>query len=232
LIKVKIIIKSKEKFSVCLEQKVFEVLEMFLRFKELYENIKNSEVKYFIDDYDEIFTKCLDNFSTYSKIDLSKLREAFYEKVGYAFLDFRGNFSKNIFVKQNLVWADKYTQEVLLEQESIDTLNLFDLMTDYSKFIIRNKYDKFFDFQENRVRVFTYSINIKNEESLLDEKVNNIFSKLFNILNNNKTLVSRASVVLLQNYEDNKSNACVLLETKLSPFRQNFDYFHWRCLMN
>ena len=46
------------------------------------------------------------------------------------------------------------------------------------------------------------------------------------LLNSPKTLVSRASSVLLQNFGE--SNACILLETKFSPYRQNFDYYHWK----
>ena len=68
---------------------------MLLRFLELFENIANSEVSTLIDESTHhIFSKCLENFSAFSKIELPKLREAFYEKVGYAFLDFKGNFRK------------------------------------------------------------------------------------------------------------------------------------------
>jgi hypothetical protein len=109
-------------------------------------------------------------------------------------------------------------------------------MTDYSRFIIREKYkNKFFDFrnEECRIRVFTYSIYLKKPEELFNLNNNeNYFDKLFNNLNNTKTLVSRASAVLLQSYENNKSNAAILLETKLSPFRQNYDYYHWRTYLN
>lgn len=108
-------------------------------------------------------------------------------------------------------------------------------MTDYAKFIIRNKYgEQFYDFKrENcRIKTFTYSINVVKEEVLIQNKSDNFFSKLFNNLNNAKTLVSRASTVLLQNYDDNKPFACILLETKFSRFRQNFDYFHWKCYLN
>ena len=40
-------------------------------------------------------------------------------------------------------------------------------MKDFSKYIIRNKYeDKFFDFknENSRIRVFTYSISLNKEE--------------------------------------------------------------------
>ena len=71
------------------------MLEILLRFLELFENIAISEIGRIIDDSTRnTFTKCLDNFSQFSKIELPKLKEAFYEKVGYAFLDFKGNFRK------------------------------------------------------------------------------------------------------------------------------------------
>jgi hypothetical protein len=43
------------------------------------------------------FTQIFNNFILYSRIDLFKLNEAIFEKVGYAFVDFKGNFSKIIF---------------------------------------------------------------------------------------------------------------------------------------
>ena len=110
-------------------------------------------------------------------------------------------------------------------------------MKDFSKYIIRNKYeDKFFDFknENSRIRVFTYSISLNKEEPDLlkepDSMSNNAkcLQNLFDNFNSTKTLVSRASAVLLQNFEGNQSNSCILLETKLSPYRQNFDYFHWK----
>lgn len=66
---------------------------MFLRFYELYENINNCDLKYIFDtNLSESIAKCFSNFSAFSEIDLYNLREAFYGKIGYAFLDFKGNF--------------------------------------------------------------------------------------------------------------------------------------------
>ena len=101
-------------------------------------------------------------------------------------------------------------------------------MTDFSQYILKKKYqDKFFDFKDEkcRIRIFTYTIfqDSINEKEIVTEKC---LKKLFELLNSSKTLVSRASSVLLQNFSE--SNACILLETKFSPYRQNFDYYHWK----
>lgn len=112
-------------------------------------------------------------------------------------------------------------------------MNLFDKMTDFSKFIIRSKYgNKFFDFKDEqcRIREFTYSITLQDTKESLCDKTNYI-SDVFKTLNLTKTLISRASAVLVQNINENKSNACILLETKISRFRQNFDFFHWQKLL-
>ena len=65
------------------------------------------------------------------------------------------------------MWADEYTTNVLFEEDNIKRLNLFNIMTDFSKYILKKKFrDKFFDFKDenNRIRVFTYTIE-KNFES-------------------------------------------------------------------
>ena len=164
------------------------------------------------------YQKFFDNFYYFSNIDLNKYLETFYEKVGYAFVDFKGNF----------LWADEYSKEVLFETQNIDKINLFQIMTDFSQYILKKKYqDKFFDFKDekSRIRIFTYTIfqDSINEKEIVKEKC---LKKLFELLNSCKTLVSRASSVLLQNFGD--SYACIMLETKFSPFRQNFDYYHWK----
>lgn len=132
-----------------------------------------------------------------------------------------------------IVWADKYTKEVLFEKNGIEKLNLFEKMTDFSKYIIRNKYgNKFFDFKDEqcRIREFTYSISLKENQEPFEKE--NFMANMFETFNSTKTLISRASAVLVQNIDENKSNACILLETKISPFRQNFDYFHWQKFMD
>ncbi len=166
----------------------------------------------------ENYQKFFDNFYLFSSIDLNKYLETFYEKVGYAFVDFKGNF----------LWADEYSKEVLFETQNIDKINLFQIMTDFSQYILKKKYqDKFFDFKDekSRIRIFTYTIfqDSINEKEIVKEKC---LKKLFELLNSCKTLVSRASSVLLQNFSE--PNACILLETKFSPYRQNFDYYHWK----
>lgn len=104
-------------------------------------------------------------------------------------------------------------------------------MTDFSKYILKIKYkDKFFDFKNDQcnIRSFTYSINLNKDQKQYDNIEGKYLKQLFCTLNGNKTLVSRASAVLLKNYGVNRSISCILLETKISPFRQNFDYFLWK----
>ena len=161
----------------------------------------------------------LNKFSDIYQIDINKLKNVFYEKIGYSYLDFNGNF----------LWADEYSKEVLFEEKDITKINLFEIMSKFSKYVLKKKYgDKFFDFKDenNRIRVFTYTIEKKFESK---EK---ILDNFFEVLNSNKTLVSRASAVLLQNYGDNGTNPCILLETKYSILRQNYDYFLWKKYIN
>ena len=100
-------------------------------------------------------------------------------------------------------------------------------MTDFSKYILKKKYkDKFFDFQDenNRMRVLTYTIDgskIKEKEAIKKQE------KLYEELNKIKTLVSRATPVLLTGQEGTFI-ACIFLETKFSFYRQNFDFFYWK----
>ena len=167
-------------------------------------------------DIEEI-RKLFYNFCYFTNFNLRYFQVVFYEKVGYAFLDYNGNF----------LWADDYTSYILFEEENIKKINLFNIMTDFSKYILKKKYkDKFFDFQDenNRMRIFTYSIDngkIKEKESI------KLSEKLYEELNKIKTLVSRATPVLLTG-QNGSFVACILLETKISFYRQNFDFFYWK----
>ena len=167
-------------------------------------------------DYEEI-KKLFYNFCYFTNFNLGYFQIVFYEKVGYAFLDYNGNF----------LWADDYTTYILFEEENIKKINLFNIMTDFSKYILKKKYkDKFFDFQDenNRMRIFTYTIDggkIKEKESIKRQE------KLYEELNKIKTLVSRATPVLLTG-QGGTFIASVLLETKFSFYRQNFDFFYWK----
>jgi len=167
-------------------------------------------------DYEEI-KKLFYNFCYFTNFNLRYFQIIFYEKVGYAFLDYNGNF----------LWADDYTTYILFEEENIKKINLFNIMTDFSKYILKKKYkDKFFDFQDenNRMRVFTYTIDggkIKEKETIKRQE------KLYEELNKIKTLVSRATPVLLTGQEG-FFTASIFLETKFSFYRQNFDFFYWK----
>ena len=167
-------------------------------------------------DYEDI-KKLFYNFCYFTNFNLRYFQIIFYEKVGYAFLDYNGNF----------LWADDYTTYILFEEENIKKINLFNIMTDFSKYILKKKYkDKFFDFQDenNRMRVFTYTIDggkMKEKETIKRQE------KLYEELNKIKTLVSRATPVLLTGQEG-FFTASIFLETKFSFYRQNFDFFYWK----
>ena len=167
-------------------------------------------------DYYEI-NKLFYNFCYFTNFNLSYFQIVFFEKIGYAFITYNGDF----------VWADDYTSYVLFEEENIKKINLFDIMTDFSKYILKKKYrDHFFDFKDenNRLRVFTYTIDYaKNKEQENKKKGEKLFEDLSKI----KTLVSRASPVLL-NIQKETYYACIFLETKFSLYRQNFDFFYWK----
>ena len=75
----------------------------------------------------ENYQKFFDNFYLFSSIDLNKYLETFYEKVGYALVDFKGNF----------LWADEYSKEVLFETQEIEKINLFQIMTDFSQYRLK-----------------------------------------------------------------------------------------------
>ena len=173
-------------------------------------------VKYLSLDYGEI-NKLFYNFCYFTNFNLNYFQIVFYEKLGYAFLNYNGDF----------MWADEFSMHVLFEEENIKKLNLFNIMTDFSKYILKKKYkDHFFDFKDenNRLRVFTYTIDgDKNKEQENKKKGEKLFEDLSKI----KTLVSRASPVLL-NGQGSTYIACILLETKFSLTRQNFDFFYWK----
>ena len=167
-------------------------------------------------NYDEI-SKLFYNFCYFTNFNLRYFQIVFFEKVGYAFLNYNGDF----------MWADEFTSHVLFEEDNIKKLNLFNIMTDFSKYILKKKYkDHFFDFKDenNRLRVFTYTI----DSSRINEQENKKKGeKLFDDLSKIKTLVSRASPILLKGKGENYI-ACIFLETKFSLYRQNFDFFYWK----
>ena len=197
-------------------QKIDNLFELIIRISEILDNIQESYLNLLIKKDYKIYLK---KFSDIYQIDINILKNVFYEKIGYSYLDFNGNF----------LWADEYSKEVLFEEKDITKINIFEIMSKFSKYVLKKKYgDKFFDFKDenNRIRVFTYTIEKKFESK---EK---ILDNFFEVLNSNKTLVSRASAVLLQNYGDNGTNPCILLETKYSILRQNYDYFLWKKYIN
>ena len=65
------------------------------------------------------------------------------------------------------------------------------------------------------------------EGKIAIKKIKKKGEKLFDDLSKIKTLVSRATPVLL-NGRGETYIACLFLETKYSKHRQNFDYFYWK----
>jgi hypothetical protein len=58
-------------------------------------NLKESELSGIIEEQrDKKFKQCFGKFEILYKLNLSEFREFFFNKRGYAFLDFKGNFSK------------------------------------------------------------------------------------------------------------------------------------------
>ena len=168
-----------------INQKIDNLFELIIRILEILDNIHESYLNFLIKQDYKIY---LNKFSDIYQIDINKLKNVFYEKIGYSYLDFNGNF----------LWADEYSKEVLFEEKDITKINLFEIMSKFSKYVLKKKYgDKFFDFKDenNRIRVFTYTIEKKFESK---EK---ILDNFFEVLNSNKTLVNRASALHILLYQ-------------------------------
>jgi len=119
-------------------------------------------------------------------------------------------------------------------------------LTEFSKFNIRHKFgENFYDFKKSdcRVRefVFTIDLNLLNtKDSELDEESKDVLTnenldeKIFSYWGKSKTLIGRISTVLLPlevgklKKQETQPVGCILLETKLSKFRENFDELVWK----
>ena len=67
---------------------------ILVRIFDFYNNVKESEISEITSAYN-IFEKYFENFKKYSKYDLKNFSNLLSEKPGWAYLDFKGNFSKN-----------------------------------------------------------------------------------------------------------------------------------------
>ena len=106
-------------------------------------------------------------------------------------------------------------------------------MSEHSRFILKQRFgDNLFDFTKEDMQVFVFKYTIidraKEEKLIKDKNLNN----LFETLNSYKTLISRASVVLLTQKNSDTYKPLILLETKISQIRQNFDYITWNKFFN
>lgn len=66
------------------------------RMHELYKNIGDSKIFTILRTLQN-YNLCFDNFKKFTKYDLSNFSNAIYDKPGWAYLDFKGNFSKIFF---------------------------------------------------------------------------------------------------------------------------------------
>lgn len=68
-------------------------VQYLIRFYELYSNLKNCSLKGIIsNELDDSFKKIFTNISSFTGLNLRNVTEAYYCKIGYAFLDYKGNF--------------------------------------------------------------------------------------------------------------------------------------------
>jgi len=155
-----------------------------------------------------------------------------------------------------LVHADRQT-EYLFNSNTLKSKNFFQILTNFSRFNIRKKFgENFYDFKKTNCRirefVFTIDLNLAKSEDFSDkiEKINipkeDIKDKIFDYWNKCKTLTGRISTVLLPFFTEQIRNfgdirdihdqtqpiAGILLETKLSKYRENFDDLVWKEISN
>jgi len=115
-----------ENYHKITNQKIDNLFELIIRITEILDNINESSLKVLIKKDYKIY---LNKFSDIYKIGISinQLKNVFYEKIGYSYLDFNGNF----------LWADEYSKEVLFEEKDITKINLFEIMSNFSKYILK-----------------------------------------------------------------------------------------------
>ena len=218
--------------------------EVILTFYQLFLYLKQSKLS------DSLIVKnkldlevVFENYMKFSKINLKNFLDLIYEKEGYAFLDFKGNICKILSFKIFLVYMDSYSSQNIFECENFENKNIFDLMTDYSKFIIRKNFDQLYDYKnvDCRLREFIFTIDLRNlrksstEFELRNEPMgaSTFNKKIIEIFNNSKTLHGRISTILLPSTKKQETpSACILLEFKLCKRRQNFDDFLWKQIFN
>ena len=162
-------------------------------------------------------------------------------------LGFRIWITKEILVslyikKLILVYADSQT-EYLFNSNKLEEKNFFQILTEFSKFSIRKKYgENFYDFKKSNCRIrefiFTIDLNMAKSQDSSDIKSENnnskeeINDKIFDYWNRCKTLIGRITTVLLpigaERSRKETPMAGILLETKLSKYRENFDDLVWK----
>ncbi len=147
-------------------------------------------------------------------------------------------------IKIILVNTDSQT-EYFFNSNKLKSKNFFQILTNFSRFNIRKKFgENFYDFKKSNCRirefVFTIDLNLaKSEDDSSDTKTRSnvtneeINHKIFDNWNKSKTLTGRISTVLLPIVSEQIGDhmqpiAGILLETKLSKYRENFDDLVWK----
>ncbi len=122
-------------------------------------------------------------------------------------------------------------EEYIFERNELIGKNIFEFMTDFSKFLLKNKKINFYDFMHKETRIvdIKYTINVNQKEK--NTNYTKVQEKLFNYLNSAKTLISNVSAGYLKDYSDKNNIECVIiLKTNLAPTRENFDDFICRLI--
>lgn len=201
--------------------------ELLCRILDLYCNIKESKLSDLLTQFEK-FEVYFKNFQTFSgsKLNLNELRELMFNKPGLAYLDYKGNFSKIKITYNFIVWADSY-MEYLFEETDMRKKNFFDYLTDFSKFLLKTKNEKenFYNFADPERRVVDFKCTIYVKD--IEEKDKFIIkNKLFNHLNNSKTLICNVSTgILIDSINKKQKDYIITLRANLAPTRENFDDF-------
>jgi hypothetical protein len=222
-------------------------IEIALKFFDMINNLSQSKLTRVLSKQRlKSFEKFFKTFNNLLKLDLNDYRASLYDVVGYSYLDNKGNFRMNLFINLfYLVYADTQT-EYFFQCDQLEAKNFFRILTQFSKFNIRHKFgENFYDFKKSdcRVREFVFTIDLnllKTKDSGLCEESkdnltnDNLDEKIFSYWSKFKTLLGRISTVLLPleegklKREETQPVGCILLETKLSKFRENFDEMVWK----
>lgn len=123
---------------------------------------------------------------------------------------------------------------MLFECDSLLRKNLYSLITPYSEFILRSKFGNsiFNSNEQKNSEIIKFSIMINqvvNKDKDFTQGGVDFPEQIFNYLNSTKCLTARISKVILMSNStvDEGNNVVILLQTRISRKRQNFDEFSY-----